>query len=87
MYPDGVKLIWPGPLRGRPRKRYIPDILSRAVEDMLVDAKWHTVSWRNGDQGSIEGPFCPPFGCGSPIDRRSGSRIRANSTFPARRSG
>src|SRR6202035_1594516 len=33
VYPVGVKLIWPVAGRGRPRKRHIPDILSRAAED------------------------------------------------------
>src|SRR6187399_3391381 len=45
VYPVGVKLIWPVAQRGRPRKRYIPDILSRPAEDILADAKWQTVSW------------------------------------------
>src|ERR1700745_3323729 len=48
VYPVDVKLIWPKARRGRPRKRYIPNILSRAAEDMLRDAKWQNVSWRTG---------------------------------------
>jgi hypothetical protein len=32
------------------------------------------------DQGSIR-PVLPPFGCGSPMGDRSGSRIRASSIF------
>ena len=39
VYPVGVELIWPVALRGRPRKRYIPDILSSAAENMLADTK------------------------------------------------
>src|SRR5712672_2677246 len=66
VYPVGVKLIWPVAGRGRPRKRHIPDVLSRAAEDMLADSKWQNVSWRNGNQGSIESPFCR----GSGADRR-----------------
>jgi len=57
MYPVGVKLIWPVAGRGRPRKRYIPDILSRAAEDMLDNAKWQNVSWRNGTKGRLEARF------------------------------
>src|SRR5882672_10700453 len=57
VYPVGVKLIWPLATRGRPRKRYIPDILSRAAEDMLADAKWQNVSWRNGTKGKLEARF------------------------------
>src|SRR6202007_2270172 len=37
-----------------PRKRYIPNFLSRAAEDMLADAKWQNVSWRNGTKGRLK---------------------------------
>jgi hypothetical protein len=57
VYPVNVKLIWPVAGRGRPRKRYIPDILSRAAEDMLADAKWRNVSWRNGTKGRLKARF------------------------------
>ncbi|MFY9952177.1 IS701 family transposase, partial [Bradyrhizobium sp.] len=57
VYPVGVKLIWPIAGRGRPRKRHIPDILSRAAEDMLANAKWQNVSWRNGTKGRLEARF------------------------------
>jgi SRSO17 transposase len=57
VYPVGVKLIWPVAARGRPRKRHIPDILSRAAEDMLANAKWQNVSWRNGTKGRLEARF------------------------------
>src|SRR5450755_4636279 len=57
VYPVGVKLIWPKASRGRPRKRHIPDILSMAAEDMLADAKWQTVSWRNGTKGRLKARF------------------------------
>ena len=57
VYPVGVKLIWPKAVRGRPRKRHIPDILSVAAEDMLADAKWQTVSWRNGTKGPLKARF------------------------------
>src|SRR6201988_3478257 len=57
VYPVSVKLIWPVAMRGRPRKRSIPDILSRAAEDMLADAKWQNVSWRNGTKGRLKARF------------------------------
>jgi len=57
VYPVGVKLIWPVANRGRPRKRHIPDILSLPAEDMLADAKWQNVSWRNGTKGKLEARF------------------------------
>jgi SRSO17 transposase len=57
VYPVAVKLIWPVATRGRPRKRHIPDILSMPAEDMLADAKWQNVSWRNGTKGKLEARF------------------------------
>jgi SRSO17 transposase len=57
VYPVGVKLIWPKASRGRPRKRHIPDILSGPAEDMLADAKWQIVSWRNGTKGRLKARF------------------------------
>src|SRR6266850_3074395 len=44
-------------MRGRPRERYIPDILSRAAEDMLAGSKWQNVSWRNGTTGRLKAWF------------------------------
>ena len=38
-------------VRGRPRKRHVPDSLSTAAEDMLASAQWRTVSWRSGTKG------------------------------------
>src|SRR6516164_2354296 len=57
VYPVDVKLIWPAAGRGRPRKRYIPDILSSAAEDMFADTKWQNVSWRNGTKGRLKARF------------------------------
>ena len=57
VYPVGVKLIWPKAVRGRPRKRHIPDILSMSAEGMLADAKWQTVSWRTGTKGKLKARF------------------------------
>ena len=44
VYPLSVQLIWPIAVRGRPRRRHIPDILSTAAEDMLANAKWQNIS-------------------------------------------
>ena len=57
VYPVEVKLIWPVAGRGSPRKRHIPDVLSTAAEDMLANAKWQNVSWRNGTKGRLEARF------------------------------
>jgi SRSO17 transposase len=58
VYPVGVQLIWPDTkVRGRPRKRHVPDILSIAAEHMLASAKWKTVSWRSGTKGRLKARF------------------------------
>jgi SRSO17 transposase len=57
VYPADVRMIWPVAKRGRPRQRYVPDILSMAAEDMLAHAKWHTVSWRTGTKGKLKARF------------------------------
>ena len=58
VYPVGVQLIWPvTKVRGRSRKRHVPDILSIAAEDMLASARWKTVSWRSGTKGRLKARF------------------------------
>src|SRR5580692_8098872 len=57
VYPADVRMIRPVAKRGRPRKRYVPDILSIPAEDMLANAKWHTISWRTGTKGKLKARF------------------------------
>src|SRR3974390_195599 len=57
VYPADVQMIWPVAKRGRPRKRYIPDILSMAAEEMLADATWQNISWRTGTKGKLKARF------------------------------
>src|SRR3974390_915397 len=58
VYPVDVKLIWPiTKVRGKQRKRHVPDILSIAAEQMLASAKWKTVSWRSGTKGRLQARF------------------------------
>ncbi len=57
VYPVNVQLIWPIAARGRPRRRYVPDILSTAAEDMLANAKWRNISWRTGTKGKLKARF------------------------------
>src|SRR5262249_47020961 len=58
VYPVDVQLIWRSTkVRGRPRKRHVPDVLSMPAEDMLADAKWRTVSWRSGTKGRLKARF------------------------------
>jgi SRSO17 transposase len=57
VYPADVQMIWPVAKRGRPRKRYVPNILSIPAEDMLAHAKWQTISWRAGTKGKLKARF------------------------------
>jgi SRSO17 transposase len=57
VYPADVQMIWPVAKRGRPRKRHVPDVLSRPAEDMLADTKWRTISWRTGTKGKLKARF------------------------------
>ena len=57
VYPADVRMIWPIAGRGRPRKRYVPDILSIAAEDMLGNARWRAISWRSGTKGKLKARF------------------------------
>src|SRR5262249_2580205 len=55
--PADVQMIWPVAMRGRPRQRHVPDILSIPAEDMLASAKWHTINWRTGTKGKLKARF------------------------------
>ena len=57
VYPADVRMIWPVAKRGRPRQRYVPDILSVPAEAMLASAKWRTISWRTGTKGKLKARF------------------------------
>jgi len=57
VYPADVRMIWPVVKRGRPRKRYIPNVLSKPAEDMLAAARWQTISWRTGTKGKLKARF------------------------------
>ena len=79
-------MIWPVAGRGRPRKRHIPDVLSTAAEDMLANAKWQNVSWRNGTKGKLKARFAA-VRVRTADGPRSGSGTRASSIFPGTRLG
>jgi len=57
VYPVDVRMIWPVAQRGRPRKRHIPNVLSRPAEDMLAAARWQAISWRTGTKGKLKARF------------------------------
>jgi hypothetical protein len=56
-HPADVQMIWPIAGRGRPRQRHIPDPLSIPAEDMLANARWRTISWRNDTKGKLKARF------------------------------
>jgi SRSO17 transposase len=87
VYPVGVQLIWPvTKVRGRPRKRHVPDILSIAAEDMLVSAKWKTVSWRSGTKGRLKARLLLSV-CAPPRDLLSEYGIRVSNICRATKPG
>ena len=57
VYPADVKMIWPVAKRGRPRKRHIPNVLSKPAADMLATARWQAISWRTGTKGKLKARF------------------------------
>ena len=57
VYPADVRMIWPVAKRGRPRKRHIPNVLSKLAEDMLTAARWQPISWRTGTKGKLKARF------------------------------
>jgi SRSO17 transposase len=57
VYPADVQMVWPVAKRGRPRKRHVPDVLSRPAEDMLARVKWRNISWRTGTKGKLQARF------------------------------
>jgi len=49
---------------------------------MLASAKWKTVSWRSGDERSVEGPICCCPCAQPPTDLLSEYGIRVSSIWP-----
>jgi SRSO17 transposase len=57
VYPRDVELVFPVAGRGRPRKRHVPNVLSRSAEEMLANEKWRVVAWRKGTKGLLKARF------------------------------
>ena len=57
VYPADVQMVWPVANRGRPRKRHVPDVLSKPAEDMLAHTRWRTINWRTGTKGKLKARF------------------------------
>ncbi len=57
VYPRDVELVFPVAGRGRPRKRHVPDVLSKSAEETLANEKWRVVAWRKGTKGLLKARF------------------------------
>jgi SRSO17 transposase len=57
VYPREVELVFPVAGRGRPRKRHVPNSPSIAAEDVLKQAKWRALTWRQGTKGPLKARF------------------------------
>ena len=57
VYPRDVELVFPVAGRGRPRKRRVPNVLSKSAEEMLANEKWRAVAWRKGTKGLLKAGF------------------------------
>ena len=57
VYPRDVDLVFPVAGRGRPRKRRVPNVLSKSAEEMLANEKWRVVAWRKGTKGLLKAGF------------------------------
>lgn len=89
VYPANVAMIFPVAGRGRPRLRHIPDQLSVAVETVLADQPWRSVTWRRGTKGRLAARSAararrgwgasahPRHGRAAPTGRRGVGRGRA----------
>ncbi len=74
VYATNVRLIWPVAKRGRPRKRYIPNVLRKhAGSCQMADHQLALV--------------LPQSACGSPMAHRSGSGTKVSSICPEKRFG
>jgi len=57
VYPRDVELVFPVAGRGRPRKRHVPNVLSKSAEETLANEKWRVVAWRKGTKGLLKARF------------------------------
>jgi SRSO17 transposase len=57
VYPADVSLIFPIAGHGRPRKHPIPDTLSIAAEEALLQTNWKRVNWRRGTKAPLAARF------------------------------
>ena len=57
VYPRDVEFVFPVAGRGRPRKRHVPNVLSKSAEEMLANEKWRVVAWRKGTKGLLKARF------------------------------
>jgi SRSO17 transposase len=86
VYPADVRMIWPVAKRGRPRQRYIPDILSIPAEECWPMPNGTPSVGALARKESSRLVLLLPT-CGSPTDRRSGSGTKASNICPGTRLG
>jgi SRSO17 transposase len=57
VYTTKVRLRWPQARRGRRHKTPVPSETPRAVDQVLVAAKWRRITWRRGTKGALAERF------------------------------
>ncbi|MBB4000833.1 SRSO17 transposase [Aureimonas pseudogalii] len=57
VYPSDVAMIFAVEDRGRPRKNYVPDVVSVPAQAMLESVRWRKLSWRR----SVKAPLATRF--------------------------
>ena len=87
VYPVDVRLIWPVAKRGRPRRRYIPDIPIDAGRRHAGRCQVANGELANRDERQAKKPVLLLSASVPPMDHRSGSRIRASNICRATKPG
>ena len=57
VYPADVEMTWPSATRGRACQTAIPGTQAIAAEVMLAQARWRTITWRQGRKGPLKAAF------------------------------
>ena len=80
VYPADVRDLAGCQARSSPSTA-LPDILSIPAEDMLANAKWHTIGWRTGTKGKLKARFAAS---GAVADDHTAIRTKASNIYPGR---
>jgi SRSO17 transposase len=57
VYPATVEMTWPTATRGRACQTAMPGTQAVAAEAMLAQARWRTITWRQGRKGPLKAAF------------------------------